>query len=111
MSCEAPPKTMANQWCVYIIESSDQRYYTGISTDINRRWQQHLTGKQGAKFFNGRKPVRLLYLEPGHNRSTASKREAEIKKLSRSEKEALIRTVIKPPQQPDKAAAGQPNSQ
>ena len=96
ISCEAPQQASTNQWCVYMIESSDQRYYTGISTDIKRRWQEHLAGKKGAKFFNGRKPVRLLYFEPGHSRSTASKREAAIKKLSRAAKEVLISNAKTP---------------
>ena len=101
ISCEASPQISTNHWCVYIIESSDQRYYTGISTDIKRRWQEHLAGKKGAKFFNGRKPVQLLYLEPGHSRSTASKREAAIKKLSRAEKEVLISRADKPAPLPE----------
>ena len=77
-------------WSIYIIEASDQTYYTGISTNVERRFEEHLTGKQGAKFFNGRKPVAVVYREDGHDRSSASRREAEIKKLSRREKGALI---------------------
>ena len=98
---DQPPQISTNHWCVYIIESSDQRYYTGISTDIKRRWQEHLAGKKGAKFFSGRKPVQLLYLESGHSRSTASKREAAIKKLSRAEKEVLISSADKPAPLPE----------
>jgi putative endonuclease len=82
----APPE---NHWKVYIIQSSDSKLYTGITTDMEKRWQQHLEGK-GAKFFSGRKPSSLRYMESGHNRSTALKREAAIKKLRRSEKLDLI---------------------
>ena len=76
-------------WSVYIIESSDKSYYTGITTDIDRRIKQHTDG-DGAKYFNGRNPVKIVYVENGHNRSSATKREAEIKKLTRVEKEQLI---------------------
>ncbi len=79
-----------NHWWVYIICASDDRLYTGITTDIRRRWQQHLNGKQGAKFFRGRQPQRLCLLEPQADRSDASKREAAIKKLSRRQKLQLI---------------------
>lgn len=51
--------------------------------------QQH-AGQQGAKYFRGRRPERLVYLEAGHDRSTASRREAEIKKLRREAKWRLI---------------------
>lgn len=76
-------------WSVYIILASDNTYYTGITTDMDRRWQQHLN-KKGAKFFRGRKPVKIVRQEYGFNRSTASQREAAIKKLSRKEKILLI---------------------
>ena len=76
-------------WFVYIIQADDLSYYTGISTDIERRFKQHLDGT-GAKFFNGRTPVKIVYTENEHTHSSASKREAEIKKLSRNEKKQLI---------------------
>jgi putative endonuclease len=78
-----------NNWKVYIILSSDQRLYTGITTDIRRRWLQHCS-KRGAKFFYGRHPIALNYLEGEHTRSSASKREYAIKQLSRKEKWDLI---------------------
>ena len=78
-------------WSLYIIEASDATYYTGITTDVERRFEQHLNGT-GAKFFNGRQPVAVVYREDGHDRSSASRREAEIKKLSRREKTVLIET-------------------
>jgi putative endonuclease len=78
------------RWSVYMIESSDGRLYTGITTDMARRWQDHSLGRNGAKFFRGRKPTRLRFLEAGHDRSSASKREAAIKKLTRPNKLLLI---------------------
>ncbi|BFM15956.1 hypothetical protein R50073_21390 [Maricurvus nonylphenolicus] len=82
--------TIDNRWQVYIIESTDGRLYTGITTDVERRWQEHLSGNKGAKFFRGRSPKALRFVEPGHDRSSASKREAAIKKLSRAQKLELI---------------------
>jgi len=76
-------------WSVYIIEASDKSLYTGITTDLDRRFQQHLKGT-GAKYFNGRKPVRFVFTENNHTRSSASIREAQIKKLSRALKIDLI---------------------
>ena len=81
---------MKMKWSLYIIETNDNSYYTGITTDVERRFAEHTAGKQGAKYFNGRTPVSVVYREDGHTRSSASKREAEIKKLSHREKEQLI---------------------
>lgn len=77
------------KWFVYIIEASDQSYYTGVTTDISRRFNQHLTGK-GAKYFRGRKPVHVVYSESEHTRSSACARETAIKKLSKQKKTELI---------------------
>lgn len=79
-------------WQVYMIRCSDNSLYTGISNDVQRRWQQHAE-QRGAKYFRGRQPVRIVYLEGGHDRSTASKREAVIKRLRRPDKELLIESV------------------
>ena len=79
----------AKCWLVYIIEASDHSLYTGITTDMLRRWQQHSNGA-GAKFFRGRKPLSLKFVESDHTRSTASQREAAIKKLGRQAKLKLI---------------------
>ncbi|MGH1371862.1 MAG: GIY-YIG nuclease family protein [Cellvibrionaceae bacterium] len=79
-------------WVVYMILSSDDRLYTGITNDVTRRWHAHCHTKQGAKFFRGRRPKTLLYVDTGFNRSSASKREAEIKKLPRAQKLTLAAT-------------------
>ena len=78
-------------WHVYIIRCSDQSLYTGITTDIERRYRQHLEGT-GARYFWGRKPRRMVYVETGHTRSSAAKREYEIKSLTRVQKDNLIRS-------------------
>ncbi len=81
-------------WLVYIIEADDASLYTGITTDIERRFDEHLRQQRGgARYFSGRKPLRVVYREPGHTRSSASRREAEIKKLSRTAKKQLVRAA------------------
>ena len=74
----------------YILECADGTYYTGWTTDPQRRLRQHNAGR-GAHYTRIRRPVRLAYLEPQPDRSTAQKRELRIKKLSRAQKEALIK--------------------
>jgi len=76
-------------WQVYIILCTDDSLYTGITTDVERRFAQHLAGT-GAKYFRGHTPRRLVYQEDGHDRSSASRREAEIKKLRPDDKRRLI---------------------
>lgn len=81
---------LKTNWCVYIIEADDGSLYTGITNNLARRWQQHLSQKAGAKFFRGRKPRDLKFVEQALDRSRASQREAAIKKLSRQQKLQLI---------------------
>ncbi|MDZ4186166.1 MAG: GIY-YIG nuclease family protein [Desulfuromonadales bacterium] len=76
-------------WQVYILLCSDHSLYTGITTDIARRFQQHVEGR-GAKYFRGRQPLQVVYLEAEHSRASASRREAFIKGLKREEKERLL---------------------
>lgn len=79
-------------WFVYIIKASDELLYTGITTDVARRWKEH-SGKvstRGAKFFRGRLPAELCFVRKVENRSQASKLEASIKKLSRATKLSYI---------------------
>jgi len=73
------------KWFVYILECSDGTLYTGITTDINRRLNQHNTGK-GAKYTCARRPVMLVAVSEAGDRSEASKEEYRIKQLSRKEK-------------------------
>jgi len=119
------PSKGSMNWFVYIIEASDNSLYTGITTDLERRFHQHASGKgakyfngrspvkfvyneradtrtdlerrfhqhasgKGAKYFNGRSPVKFVYNERADSRSSASIREAEIKKLTRVQKQQLI---------------------
>ena len=85
---------MTQDWVVYMIEASDGSLYTGITTDITRRFLEHMAGRSGARYFHrGRQPVRVVYMEGAGDRSAASKREAAIKKLPRSQKLLLISDV------------------
>jgi putative endonuclease len=76
-------------WQVYIVLCTDDSLYTGITTDAVRRFAQHLAGT-GARYFRGHTPLRVVYLEAGHDRSSASRREAEIKRLRPHDKRLLI---------------------
>jgi putative endonuclease len=76
-------------WQVYILLCSDNSLYTGITTDIERRFRQHADG-HGAKYFRGRQPLQVVYREGDHSRSSASRREAQIKALTRTEKDRLL---------------------
>lgn len=75
---------------IYILKCSDDTLYTGITTDIQRRIDEHNNSLKGAKYTKLRRPVELVYSEESENRSSASKREYAIKKLSRKEKLELI---------------------
>ena len=77
-------------WFVYMIEASDGSLYTGITTDVQRRFKEHCSPEKGARFFRGRQPVKVVYTETHPDRSSALRREFAIKSLSRNEKIGLI---------------------
>jgi len=74
---------------VYVVECSDGTLYTGYTTDVERRVEEHNAG-EGAKYTRGRTPVEVVHVEEYATRSEAMSREAEIKKMSRKEKERLV---------------------
>ena len=80
---------------LYIVECTDKTLYTGITTDLKRRIVEHNSAKPGAKYTSPRRPVKLVYSKKFKNRSTASKEEARIKKLKKSEKLELIKKICK----------------
>ena len=84
--------TTKTEWTVYIIEADNGHLYTGITTDLSRRFQEHQAGKAGARFFHTSQAKKIVYQETQPDRSQASKREAAIKKLSRQAKLDLIAT-------------------
>jgi putative endonuclease len=73
----------------YIVECADGSYYTGWSTDPERRARQHNAGN-GARYTRQRRPVRLVYVEPQADRASAQKRELAIKGMTRAEKQKII---------------------
>lgn len=76
-------------WKVYIIRTKSGKLYTGITKDLERRFNEHKE-KTGAQFFRISGPESIVYTESHPDRSRATKREIEIKKMSRAEKLALI---------------------
>lgn len=76
-------------WYVYMLRCGDGSLYTGSTTDVTRRLSQHQSGR-GAKYTRSRLPVALAYTEEAVDRSSAFRREAAIKKLSRGEKLKLL---------------------
>ncbi|MBA3721029.1 MAG: GIY-YIG nuclease family protein [Parachlamydiaceae bacterium] len=81
------------QWEVYIIQTNSGKLYTGITTDLDRRFKDHLNNPQGAKFFHFSSPEKIVFRESHPDRSSATKREIEIKKLSRSQKLELLNSI------------------
>lgn len=75
---------------LYILKCADETLYTGITTDLVRRVEEHNTRSTGAKYTRARRPVELVYSKRFKDRSKASIAEAQFKKLSREEKLALI---------------------
>lgn len=76
-------------YMVYMLLTKKGTIYTGMTTDINRRYEEHSSGKKGAKYTKANAPEKLLYLEAAKDRSDAQKKEAALKKLKRSEKEKI----------------------
>jgi putative endonuclease len=74
-----------------MLKCSDESVYTGITTDLNRRVDEHNNSPKGAKYTRIRRPVELIYSESCEDKSGASKREYAIKQLSKIQKLSLIK--------------------
>ena len=81
----------ANAWFVYFLRCCDNSLYCGVTTDIERRQREHNTGNKGAKYTRVRRPVNMVYQQSAVDRSEACKLEASLKKLTKKQKEALVR--------------------
>ena len=79
-----------SQYSLYILRCGDGSLYTGIALDVAKRLREHETGNRGAKYLRGRGPLRLVFEEPLGNRSAATRIEYQVKRLDRTQKEALI---------------------
>jgi putative endonuclease len=77
-------------WYAYVIRTEKGHLYTGITTDLERRFREHAEGKKGAKFFRTSAPSDLIFKRRFPNRSEASKFEARFKSLNRREKLAFL---------------------
>jgi len=89
-SVEKEP-AIASEWFLYMVECADGRVYTGITTDVSRRFAEHSEGgAKGAKALRGKGPLKLVFQQQMLNRSTASIAESAIKKLSKQQKLLLI---------------------
>lgn len=78
-------------YCVYILECTDGSLYTGITTDIDRRLEEHKSGK-ASHYTSSHGAVRIVHTEEFEDRGSALRREVEIKKLPRAKKVALFST-------------------
>jgi len=76
---------------VYVLRCGDGSLYTGWTNDLEQRLAAHQSGK-GAKYTRGRLPIEMVYFEEMPDKSAALKRENELKKLKKAEKELLIKT-------------------
>lgn len=79
----------SENYYVYMLQCSDETFYIGYTTNLERRIKTHNRGI-GAKYTRGRTPVKLLYYETFQGKSDALKRECALKKLTRKQKEKLI---------------------
>ena len=92
-SSKTSTKTLktASEWFLYMVECADGRVYTGITTDVERRFIEHSEGGiKGAKALRGKGPLKLVFQQQMLNRSDASIAESAIKKLSKQQKLLLI---------------------
>lgn len=85
---------METTWYLYILRCKDSTLYTGITTDVEKRFEAHQSGK-GAKYTRGRGPMELVYRETCGTHSDALKRECAVKALTRLQKQDLIDTYNK----------------
>ena len=77
-------------WYLYVLQCSDGTYYTGVTTDVKRRLNEHNNSSRGSKYTKTRRPVKLIYFSEFENRSSAQKAEYRFKKLKREQKERAI---------------------
>jgi len=78
------------KYFLYILLCEDKSLYTGITTNLERRIEEHNNSKLGAKYTKARRPVKLVYSKEYENRSEALKEEVKVKNLKREEKLSLI---------------------
>jgi len=80
-------------WYTYILRCADDTLYTGITTDLERRLEEHNSSDKGAKYTRARRPIEMLFFETYESRSEASSREYEIKQMTRANKLKLVKNA------------------
>jgi predicted GIY-YIG superfamily endonuclease len=80
---------MNEVWFLYIVRCGDDSLYSGVTLDVERRLSEHRDGK-GSKYLRGRGPLRVVYTRPFASKGAALSAEANMKKLSKREKEKII---------------------
>lgn len=84
------PSSTTPCWYTYMVRCADNTLYTGITTDLCRRVEEHNTSDKGAKYTRSRRPVKLVYSETFPDRSQAASREFALKKMPLKKKRALL---------------------
>jgi len=79
-----------SDWFVYMLRCADNSLYTGVTTDVERRLVEHNAKKSVTKYTRVRQPVTVAYQEEAESRSAACKRESQLKKLTKVQKEQFV---------------------
>jgi len=86
---------MSKTWFTYMVRCNDNSLYTGVTTDLTRRVNEHNSKSKGAKYTRNKQPVVLVYHKAQDNRANACKYEYTLKKLPKNKKEQLVTHAIK----------------
>ena len=84
------PAPAPSAYSLYIVRCADGSLYTGIATDVERRFGEHVSGMRGARFLRGRGPLEIVFRANAGDRAAASRLEYRVKRLSRAQKLALV---------------------
>lgn len=79
------------EFSLYLVECADGSLYTGIATDVDRRFREHATGQKGAKYLRGKGPLKLVFQQPIGDRGLSLRVEARVRKLPRARKQDFAR--------------------
>ena len=86
-----PRRAVSDRWFFYVVRAADESLYAGVTTDVDRRVEEHNGGWRGAKCLRGRRPVRVAARSGPMTKSEALRAEARFKRLTRAEKEEALR--------------------
>ncbi|MBT8081553.1 MAG: GIY-YIG nuclease family protein [Gammaproteobacteria bacterium] len=78
------------EYSLYIVRCADGSLYTGIATDVDRRFDEHVSGVRGARFLRGKGPLEIVFCARAGDRAAASRLEYRVKRLNRAQKLALV---------------------